>query len=136
MGLAFKYGLLFLAALTLPLILFKMFILPMALLTGLKMISLVNSLLLGSLLLKYKHGQHGHHHGHGSGGYNANGQGGVNGGGINGGSTINGGGGINGGGNNNSGGINGGGGGNNGGGSAVTTPSTVNNRIEITYGIK
>lgn len=65
-AIAFKYGLLLLAALTVPVILFKMFIIPMALLASLKLISLVNSALLGSLLLKYKWGhQYGHgHHGH------------------------------------------------------------------------
>lgn len=91
-ALAFKYGLLLLAALSLPVILFKMFILPMAILTSLKMISLVNSLLLGSLLLKYKwaHAQsldnnHGGPTGHGNGG---NGNNGVNGGGTAGGGTA------------------------------------------------
>lgn len=74
-AIAFKYGLLLLAALLLPVILFKMFILPMAILTSLKMISLVNSFLLGSLLLKYKwaHAQAiengGNNHGNGNGGH-------------------------------------------------------------------
>lgn len=75
-ALGFKYGLILLAALTVPIIIFKMFILPMAILTSLKMISLVNSLLLGSLLLKYKwghqHGQSHDHHGHVSHGNHGN----------------------------------------------------------------
>lgn len=53
-ALIIKYGLAILAALILPVLLFKLFILPFKILLGLKAISLLNSLLLGSLLLKYK----------------------------------------------------------------------------------
>ncbi|XP_055325552.1 uncharacterized protein LOC129579469 [Sitodiplosis mosellana] len=53
-ALLIKYGFVLLAALALPVILFKVFVLPFKILLGLKAISLLNSLLLGSLLLKYK----------------------------------------------------------------------------------
>lgn len=49
-----KWGLAVLAAIFLPIFLFKIFIVPFKILLGLKAISLLNSLLLGSLLLKYK----------------------------------------------------------------------------------
>lgn len=65
-ALLIKYALILLAAVTLPVIIFKVFILPFKILLGLKAISLLNSLLLGSLLLKYKFSGHDHH---GGGGY-------------------------------------------------------------------
>lgn len=49
-----KYGLILLAVLFFPILFFKIFILPFKILVGLKAISLLNSLLLGSLLLKQK----------------------------------------------------------------------------------
>lgn len=52
-GSIIKYGLLVLAALTLPVILFKLFVLPFKLLLGLKAISFLNSLLLGTLIYKF-----------------------------------------------------------------------------------
>lgn len=54
LALILKWGLAVLAALFLPVLLFKLFILPFKVLLGLKAISLLNSLLLGTLLLKYK----------------------------------------------------------------------------------
>lgn len=54
-----KYALLVLAALTLPIFIFKIFIIPFKLLVGLKAISLLNSVLLGTLLLKSKIGKFG-----------------------------------------------------------------------------
>lgn len=54
-ALLFKYALMLLAALALPLIFFKLFILPMTILFGLKAATLLNSFLLGSLLYKYKY---------------------------------------------------------------------------------
>lgn len=53
-ALLIKYGLVLLAALVLPMIIFKVFVLPFKILLGLKAISVLNSLLLGSLLLRYK----------------------------------------------------------------------------------
>lgn len=53
-ALIIKYGLLVLAAFTLPIIIFKLFIIPFKILLGLKAISLLNSVLLGSILYKYK----------------------------------------------------------------------------------
>lgn len=60
-GTIIKYGLLVLAALTLPVLIFKLFILPFKLLLGLKAISFFNSLLLGTLL--YKFSESGGHYG-------------------------------------------------------------------------
>lgn len=57
-----KYGLFVLAALTLPVLIFKLFILPFKVLLGLKAISFFNSLLLGTLLYKFSDSHH-HHHG-------------------------------------------------------------------------
>lgn len=48
-----KYGLFVLAALTLPALIFKLIILPFKLLMGLKAISFLNSLLLGTLIYKF-----------------------------------------------------------------------------------
>lgn len=53
-----KYALLVVAALTLPIFIFKIFIIPLKILVGLKAISLLNSLLLGTLLLKSKFGKY------------------------------------------------------------------------------
>lgn len=53
-ALILKYGLILMAALALPLILFKLVFLPLAILFGLKAATLLNSFLLGSLLYKYK----------------------------------------------------------------------------------
>lgn len=58
-GSIIKYGLFVLAALTLPVLIFKLFILPFKLLLGLKAISFMNSLLLGTLLYKFSEGGHG-----------------------------------------------------------------------------
>lgn len=55
-GTIIKYGLFVLAALTLPVLIFKLFILPFKLLLGLKAISFFNSLLLGTLLYKFSEG--------------------------------------------------------------------------------
>lgn len=54
LALILKWGLAVLAAFFLPVLFLKFFILPLKVLLGLKAISLLNSLLLGSLLLKYK----------------------------------------------------------------------------------
>lgn len=54
LALILKWGLAVLAAFSLPVLFFKFFILPFKVLLGLKAISLLNSLLLGSLLLKDK----------------------------------------------------------------------------------
>lgn len=51
-ALIIKYLLILLAALLLPALFFKLFILPFKILLGLKAISLLNSLLLGALLLR------------------------------------------------------------------------------------
>lgn len=63
MAILFKYGLMLLAALALPFVFFKLFVLPMAVLFALKKISLLNSVLLGSLLFKHKFWKH-HHYNH------------------------------------------------------------------------
>lgn len=49
-----KYGLMVLAALAFPFLIFKLFILPFKLLIGLKAMSFINSLLLGTLLYKFQ----------------------------------------------------------------------------------
>lgn len=55
-GSIIKYGLMAMAALIFPVLLFKLFILPFKILMGLKAISFLNSLLLGTLIYKFSEG--------------------------------------------------------------------------------
>lgn len=53
-----KYSLILMAALALPFVFFKFYVLPLAMLFILKKLSLLHTILLGSLLLKPKHWKH------------------------------------------------------------------------------